>query len=269
MNDTIKMFFISLLTALLVQILLGPQLFKYYQANSPAEQAIPSQPAALPQQTASQVEHTSLPTSSDTQTSSLQAPDFRGLSLSKAQSLAQSQGITIIEDGQQAAPEKQVGEILQQIPPPGSLLTDRTLRVVVAQAPAEVTMPAVINKPSEEARNLLKQAGFRTIKTTDKSANKTPGTVLQQVPQAGEKVPVTTEIVLEIAAPPMIDVPKLTGKYLHQAKAILKQAGLKVGSVTYQEHEEYGQNFVLRQEPAEGSKVPEGTEINVVVVAPN
>ena len=42
-----------------------------------------------------------------------------------------------------------------------------------------------------------------------------------------------------------------------------------MGDIRRTEHEEHGENYVLRQDPAAGSKVPFGTTVNLTVVAPN
>ena len=72
-----------------------------------------------------------------------------------------------------------------------------------------------------------------------------------------------------IAALPLIEVPAVTGKYLNKAKTLLKDSGLDAGDIKRVEHEEHGENYVLRQDPAAGAKVPFGTTITLTVVAPN
>ena len=64
-------------------------------------------------------------------------------------------------------------------------------------------------------------------------------------------------------------VAALTGKYLNSAKTTLKDTGLELGEIRRTEHAEHGENYVLRQDPAPGSKVPFGTVVNLTVVAPN
>ena len=78
-----------------------------------------------------------------------------------------------------------------------------------------------------------------------------------------------TAVELTIATLPLIEVPALTGKYLNAAKTAVKDTGLELGDIKRVEHEEHGENYVLRQDPAAGAKVPFGTVVNLTVVAPN
>jgi beta-lactam-binding protein with PASTA domain len=76
-------------------------------------------------------------------------------------------------------------------------------------------------------------------------------------------------IQLVVAENPSIAVPKVTGMYLSAAKKALQEAGLALGKVRRVEHPELGQNHVLRQTPSPAEEVPPGTEVELVVVAPD
>jgi beta-lactam-binding protein with PASTA domain len=186
-----------------------------------------------------------------------------------ARSLAGAQGIVIIEDEQRDAPDKRPGEILEQDPPPGTVLTTREIRVVVAKAKEDLKIPTVTGKTLDEARVELEALGFEVPEPIAQDSNRTPGTVLAQEPKGGAKAPSGTDIKLTIASMPMLEVPKMTGKYLRTAKADLQNIGLELGEVRRTEHAEHGEGYVLRQEPAAGTKVPFGTAIKLTVVAPN
>ena len=263
MNDTVKMFLISLIVSVLVLIFLGPQIMKM-NGMVPANQALAPQTAppraAVPPVTAPIKSETPQP---------IAAPDYLGITVKKARSLANSEGIVIIEEEQRDAPDKRPGEILEQQPPPGTMLTTRELRVVVAKGKDNVKIPAVLGKSLEEATAELEALGFEVGEPIPKDSNKTPGTVLGQDPPPNSRMDSGSEIKLTIASLPMIEVPKITGKYLRSAKKLLQEAGLESGKIRRQEHPEHGANYVLRQNPAAGDKVPFGTEVNLVVVAPN
>ncbi|MEZ4384788.1 MAG: PASTA domain-containing protein [Nannocystaceae bacterium] len=262
MNDTVKMFLISLIVAVLVQILLGPQIMKM-NGMVPAGQAIPMQqpqPVAQPQPTAEPANQAPQP---------IPAPDYRGITAKKARSLASAQGIVIIEDEQREAPDKRPGEILEQLPPPGTMLTTREIRVIVAKGKDDVRIPAVVGKSLEEATKELEELGFEVPEAIPQDSNKTPGTVLDQDPKANSRMATGSDVKLTIASLPMLEVPKVTGKYLRSAKTLLQEAGLETGKVRRIEHAEHGEGYVLRQEPAAGDKVPFGTEVILTVVAPN
>ena len=270
MNDTVKMFLISLITAVLVQVLLGPQIQRMQQqqqqpapivagAPTPAQptpaQPTPAQPT--PQQPNPEPAAAAIP-----------APEFVGSTIKDARKIAQAQSIIIIQDGDREAADKPPGEILEQNPPAGTMLTTtREIRVVVAKA-REAKVPNLVGKTIAEAKTSLDELGVEFTEI-QKDSSKTPGTVLSQKPAAGVKVSPGTPVELTIAALPLIEVPAVTGKYLTKAKSALKDAGLDTGDIKRVEHEEHGENYVLKQDPPAGTKVPFGTTVSLTVVAPN
>jgi serine/threonine-protein kinase len=265
MNDTVKMFLISLITAVLVQVLLGPQIMKMQQQQGLLPQfAGPAAPPAAATPTPPPVAATPTPPPVD---AAIPAPNLVGTSIREARKVASSQGIALIEDEARDAPDKQPGEILEQIPPPGTPLATREIRVVTAKA-REARIPNLVGKPIAEAKQALADLGVEVTEVQKDSA-KTPGTVLSQKPLANTKVAPGVPVELTIAALPLIEVPQLAGKYLNAAKTALKDTGLELGDIKRTEHEEHGENYVLRQDPAAGAKVPFGTAINLTVVAPN
>ncbi len=262
MNDTVKMFLISLIVAVLVQLFLGPQVMKM-NGMVPANQVMPVQQPPPPQAPVTTPE----PAAQEPQP--IPAPDYRGITAKKARSLANAQGIVIIEDEQRDAADKRPGEILEQLPPPGTILQTREIRVVVAKGKDDVRIPAVVGKTLEEATKELEALGFEVPEPIPQDSNKTPGTVLDQDPKANSRMATGADVKLTIASLPMIEVPKLTGKYQRSAKKLLQEAGLEPGKVRRQEHAEHGSGYILRQDPKAGDKVPFGTEVNLVIVAPN
>ncbi|HEY8377724.1 MAG TPA: PASTA domain-containing protein [Nannocystis sp.] len=266
MNDTVKMFLISLITAVLVQVLLGPQIqrMQMQQQGLPVAPVAtaPVQPApapAAPAQPAAPV----VP-----ETPAIPAPEFVGTSIKEARKIASGLSIIIIQDGDREVPDKPPGEIVEQNPPAGTMLTStREIRVIVARA-REAKLPNLVGKPIAEAKATLDGLGVEFTEVP-KDSSKTPGTILAQKPNPGVKVQPGTTVELTVAALPLIEVPAVTGKYLNKARTMLKDSGLEVGDIKRVEHEEHGENYVLRQDPAAGAKVPFGTTINLTVVAPN
>lgn len=270
MNDTFKMFLISLITAVLVQILLGPQIMKL-SGMVPAQAQPMMQPQTQPQVPIPVPVPTAPPTEVVAAPQPIPAPDFRGITEKKARALADSQGITIVRTEQRDAADKRPGEILEQDPPPGTLLqpTNKEIRVVIAKGKEDARIPDVVGKSLEEARAELEAAGFEVPEPTPQDSNKTPGTVLSQDPKSNARAATGSDVKLTIASLPLLEVPKVTGKYLRSAKTELQEVGLDVGDVRRVEHAEHGEGYVLRQDPAAGDKVPFGTAVKLTVVAPN
>ena len=135
--------------------------------------------------------------------------------------------------------------------------------------PSDATVPEVVGKPLEDARKALTDAGFEVADPTTEASREPKGTVIKQSPAAGEPAKHKSMVRLVVAEAAGIEVPKVTGNYLAKAKKTLQEAGLTVGAVRRVEHEELGQDYVLRQDPKPGAEVPPGTEVELTVVAPN
>ncbi|PCC72845.1 PASTA domain-containing protein [Nannocystis exedens] len=267
MNDTVKMFLISLITAVLVQVLLGPQIQRMQQQQHQVPAPVALAPAPVPSAPTQPSPQAPAPPTAPAE-AAIPAPEFVGTTIKDARKIAVSQSIIIIQDGDREAPDKTPGEILEQNPTAGTMLTStREIRVIVARA-REAKVPNLVGKPIAEAKSTLAGLGVEFTEVP-KDSSKTPGTVLSQKPAAGVKVQPGTSVELTIAALPLIEVPAVTGKYLNKAKTVLKDSGLDVGDIKRVEHEEHGENYVLKQDPAAGAKVPFGTTITLTVVAPN
>jgi beta-lactam-binding protein with PASTA domain len=258
MNDSLKMFFIALVTTVASQLLLGPYLLKL-QGVVP----IAGQPQVAPK-----VEQgtTPAPTTTDAK---LAAPNLEGIPVAEARERWGAKGIDIIEEGERDGSGAEPGTIVQQRPAAGAELSSKEIRVIVARKSETQPVPDVTGKGVDDARKELEAAGFTVGDATPEASDKPPSTVLRQTPAASEQAKQGSIVRLVIAEPAGIEVPKVAGLYEGKAKAAIESAGLKVGKVRRVEHAERGGGYVLKQTPVAGEKVPPGTEIELVVVAPN
>jgi serine/threonine-protein kinase len=66
-------------------------------------------------------------------------------------------------------------------------------------------------------------------------------------------------------APEQVQVPSVVGKSERQARALIGQAGLAVGEVTYESSATLGEDKVIRQDPNRDQYVDPGTSVDLVV----
>ncbi len=258
MNDYFKMFLIALVTSVASQLLLTPYIIKL-QGLGTAPATASSPPAAGPSVDA--------PNSTGEK---LSAPNLEGMTIDSARERWRAKGLVIIEDGERSVAEAEPGTIVQQRPSPGAeLSSNKEIRVFVAKVSSIVALPDVTGTPVEEARETLEDAGLEVPEPRTEVSDKEAGTVLKQVPAAGSEANEGSVVRLTVAEPAAIEVPQLRGLYLSGAKKKIVGAGLAVGEVQRIEDPERGENYVLRQSPSPGDKVPPGTEIELTVVAPN
>jgi beta-lactam-binding protein with PASTA domain len=265
-QDYLKTFLISLVTAVAVLFLLGPMMLKLNQPPGPRPQAeAPAQVPNEPQQPAP---------------AQLTAPNLQGLALREARDRWRAEGIVIIEDSQRVDATVEPGTILSQIPAGGAPLQTKEIRVVVAAAPEMVSVPSVIGKSTTEATEALVAAGFEVPAPEKEASTEAPGTVLRQEPNAGSKTEKGALVRLVVSGESaaadtggesagMVEVPKVTGMQIDRARKTLEEAGLVVGSVREKEDPELTGRRVLSQKPAAGSEVASGSVVDLVIVAPD
>ncbi len=266
MNDSFKMFIIALVTALASQLLLGPYILKL-QGFVPANQLPSSGRAPMLEQGARPPAPAAATPAPDTP--KLNAPNLEGMSVEAARERWRDKGLAIIEDGEKIDTGAEPGSIIEQRPPPGSPLASMEVRVTVAKATPEVEVPDVVGKTAADAKKALEDAGFEVPAPTFEKSRETKGTVIKQLPAAGDKVKAESIVRLVVAESAAVVVPKVTGRRLPKARKLLEEAGLAVGSIRRVEHEERGEDYVLRQDPKPNAEVPPGTEGELEIVAPN
>ena len=99
----------------------------------------------------------------------------------------------------------------------------------VSMGPKEVAMPEVLGKTFEEAEKALMDLGFTKVTKNEVDNDAPAGEVVGQNVAKDEKVPVTTEIVLDVSkGPKMATVPNVVGRTFADAVAELNSWGFKV-----------------------------------------
>ncbi|MCB8964731.1 MAG: PASTA domain-containing protein [Bacteroidales bacterium] len=100
--------------------------------------------------------------------------------------------------------------------------------------------------------------------------NRMPGSVIDQNPEPGKHVKKNRRVFITINAtnPIKVEVPNIVGYTLRQAKAILEQQGLEVGSLAFRP--DMGVNNVLDQwyegnSIRAGAMIPKGSKIHLVL----
>jgi beta-lactam-binding protein with PASTA domain len=133
------------------------------------------------------------------------------------------------------------------------------------------TVPNVAGKNYEEARKLLKKAGFDVeIQDSIYADTLKPLSVIKQIPDADEVVKSnrTVYLVISRAVPPIVEMPNLVGYSFRNAEMVLTNMDLKIGDTTFKP--DFAKNAVLEQlyngtTIAPGTKIRKGTVISLVL----
>ncbi|MHC5037329.1 MAG: PASTA domain-containing protein [Planctomycetota bacterium] len=159
--------------------------------------------------------------------------------------------------------------IISQDPPPNAQVREGTpVNLVVASTPpvARVLVPNVVGLNRRQAVRQLRAVGLNPgPMQTVVRPNMPHGQVVGQSPRAGTNVLQGSSVSLTVSEPPQnLQVPKVVGMRLDEAKRVLERAGLRMG--TLREHVvAQGVGLVVSQNPAIGVLVPPGSAVNMTV----
>lgn len=132
----------------------------------------------------------------------------------------------------------------------------------------QIVVPAMINRPIEEAEAALEAIGLEPVRNEHEAAGDEPvGIVLDQNPDAETKVDKGSKVVLTVAVSPDRSViPDVEGMTFEQATTMLRNEGFHVfGRPRYDESEDHRENTVIRTEPPIGQEAAHDTEIILVL----
>ena len=133
------------------------------------------------------------------------------------------------------------------------------------------TVPSVAGKKYDEAKNILKKAGF-DVEIQDSLYVDTmqPLTVIKKIPDADEvlKTNRTVYLVISRAVPPVVEMPNLVGYSFRNAEMVLRNMDIKIGDTTFKP--DFAKNAVLEQlyhgaSIAPGTKILKGSVISLVL----
>lgn len=132
-------------------------------------------------------------------------------------------------------------------------------------------VPSVTGKSYQEARSILKKAGFgMEVQDSVYIDTMKPLTVIKQIPEADEEVKSNRTVFLVItrSVPPTMEMPNLVGYSFRNAEMVLKNMDLKIGDTTFKP--DFARNAVLEQwyegkQIAPGSPIRKGSVVSLVL----
>ncbi|MBQ0067637.1 MAG: Stk1 family PASTA domain-containing Ser/Thr kinase [Phascolarctobacterium sp.] len=127
-------------------------------------------------------------------------------------------------------------------------------------------IPDVVNMEVEEARKYLAVRDYKVELQEENSVTEQVGVVLRQIPAAGEqrRRGSVIRLIYNVGAQKHT-MPDLIDMSLVKAQQTLEEIGLQVGKVERKYNRGYRIGAVIEQEPRQGEKVGEGTQVNLIV----
>jgi beta-lactam-binding protein with PASTA domain len=159
--------------------------------------------------------------------------------------------------------KKATGLVVSQDPPEATdVKKGSQVKLVIDSGAPKVAVPDVTGLPADEAVQKLDAVGLDSQQTTVTS-DKTPGTVVDEAPAAGQKVAKGSVVVLSVSKAAPVAVPDVVGKAQADATATLQNAGFKVNVAMVPGAQPKG--TVIAQNPAAGAKADRGIPVRINV----
>lgn len=202
----------------------------------------------------------------------IEVPDVTNLSLEEATAKLQEAGLKIEEGEAEVSEDVDEGLIIRQEPDAKEFVKkNRKIKVFLSLGKEEgdIEVPDVENKTLEVAKALLEAEGLTYKEVEEYSETVAIGSVIRQTPKAKTKVTEGFLITLTVSADvedpnSQAVVPKVTGVNESEARRLIEEAGLVVGTVESRESSTQAGN-VIEQLPSARTGVEKGSKVNIVV----
>jgi serine/threonine-protein kinase len=159
-----------------------------------------------------------------------------------------------------------VGQVLDSSPKPTEEVEEgSTVTLIVSGGPSTVEVPGVTDKPIEEARQILQDAGFEVSETPTPSDDVPEGTVISQDPEAGAQAPEGSPVTLTVSSgSDTVEIPAVANQGFDQAKAQLEGLGFTVERRD-EADDTVAAGTVIRSEPGAGERAARGSNVVLIV----
>jgi eukaryotic-like serine/threonine-protein kinase len=194
-----------------------------------------------------------------------QVPD-----LTDAASVREAQGIAgedfEVREVDREDSEEPVGAILSQDPEPGGEAERGSEISVVTSARQVAEVPAVRNETRADAGRILRGAGFEVEDRTEESSAEYEGYVIEQNPRGGATAEVDSTVTITVGeGPGTVEVPDVANIMPVQARGILEEVGLRLGSQSTTPSNSVPEGSIVSQSPKAGSEAEPGSSVAVTV----
>ena len=130
------------------------------------------------------------------------------------------------------------------------------------------TVPDVVGMTEAEAKVRLESEGFTMQKQLQESDSVEKGNVISQNPLGATTAAKGSDVTVVISSGMSVEtmeMPDLTGKTEEEAKVVIEEEGLTVGTVSEEDSDTVEKGKVISQSPAAGGTVDKGTKVDIKV----
>jgi beta-lactam-binding protein with PASTA domain len=186
-----------------------------------------------------------------------EVPDLTGVELAAAKTELAQANLKYKEGAGQYSDTVPEGAVLSTNPAKGTeLKRGDTVTVVTSKGRAPISVPDLVGKNINDARNQLQTLGLTAVERY-KDSNEPADTVIAQTPKPGTGAANDAEVTLDVSkGPPQVTVPDLTNQQCQQAVAALQQQGLQPQVTGFNQN-----GFVRGQNPPGNTPVAPGSQV--------
>ena len=205
-------------------------------------------------------------TNISTESSTVQVPTVAGSTQDEAIGLLEEAGLDYrIQEREDESTEK--GIVISSTPEAGARVDKgTTITLFVSKGNESVKMPNVVDVSLEQAKSQLEGMGLKVTVNNEYDDTIEENRVISSSPAAGETVKLGTTVTLTVSkGKEKTTMPYVVNKSYDDAVYALSQAGLNVGSVSYENSSIIAEGYIIRQGLDANSQVDRGTYVDLVV----
>lgn len=198
----------------------------------------------------------------------IEAPNFKNMTIEEAEQYLEENEIDlkIKKDEEVVSEEIEKGKIVSQDPQAGEVIKEgSTIRVNISKGLGDGSVPDLKGQMKEEAESMLHAAGFKLGGVSEEASEEPAGTILDQDPSPGTEAEKGTavNIVVSDGSKAKAIMPYLVGKSIGDAQSALTNAGLNLGSQSYDYSSTYAEGEIMWQQYDANAQLDKGTSVRV------
>jgi len=196
----------------------------------------------------------------------LRVPDVVGLSEAEGRAAAVEVGLDFRVAGGMNHRDVPEGTVLSQRPLPGQFArAGAPLDAMLSRGPEVHTLPDVAGLTERQAGIVLERLGF-DVEVESREDPLPAGRAIATRPPAGTELAVPGRLVLEVSeGAPIVVVPDMRGLHIDDAVRILADAGLELGSLSFDPSAVEAPGRIVGQYPPEGYSLRAGDGVELRV----
>ncbi len=200
----------------------------------------------------------------------LQMPDVTEKNVTEAQKELTRRGFHVVLADSVYDSSYPPGTVVEQMPVAASTVkAGRNVYLTVSNGEKPIKMPNLFSKSPEEAKLRIKQMGLKLNTILYSYSDLYPeGAVIGQSFPQGQEVKRGTKITITVSLgemPSKRQIPNLIGKSLDAARQQLRQLGIRIGTLEYEENNKFLPNTILKQNPASGTLLKDSKSVDLTI----